>query len=467
MVYLLDKLGLRRQPQEFLKVWNDVMVGEWGWKPLSNDELRRCFPGRVKQILSRKPQTIELTFFDGERRTVPFLAPPRPSHGLVGRDDLLRELKHRLFAGGNLALTALNGLPGVGKTALAVELAHDPEVLAHFHDGVLWARLGRDADVLTTLSTWGVALGIPQAEMDKLTNVEAWTDALCAAIGMRRMLLVVDDAWEIDAALAFKVGGPNCAHIVTTRLPEVALRFAGDGARIVHELSEEDGLRLLAQLAPEVVVAEPDGAKELVRAVGSLPLALILMGKYLRVEAHGGQPRRLRAALDRLRLAEERLQLAEPQAPAERHPSLPADVPLSLLASIGISDEALDEAARHTLQALSIFPPKPNTFSEEAALAVSAAPAETLDTLVDYGLLESGGPGRYTLHQTIADYARTKLTDETAYERMVEFFVQYVESHEKDYDALALEFNNVLAALQAAFDLWKQAAMRKDRVHYE
>lgn len=392
----------------------------------------------------------------------PFLAPPRPRYNLVGREGLLRDLKRRLFARGNLALSALNGLPGVGKTALAIELAHDPEVRNHFNDGVLWARLGRQGDVFTILGTWGVALGIQQDEMNKLTNKEAWADAIRAAIGTRHMLLVVDDAWKAEKALAFKLGGPNCAHLITTRLPEVALRFAGEGTILVRELSEDNGLVLLKQLAPGAIKAEPGEARELVRAVGGLPLALILIGTYLQVETHSGQPRRLRQALDRLQQVEERLRLAEPQASLERHPSLPMGTPLSLLASIGISYEALDEDSCQALRALSVFPPKPNTFSEEAALAVSAKPFEILTTLTDYGLLEGSGPGRYTLHQTIADYARAKLTDTAAYERMVEFFVHYVEVHETDYNALGLETSNILAALQAAFDLWKQAAMRKE-----
>jgi len=45
---------------------------------------------------------------------------------LVGRDDEVLKIKLRLRTGGNVALTALNGLPGVGKTALSITLAHDP-----------------------------------------------------------------------------------------------------------------------------------------------------------------------------------------------------------------------------------------------------------------------------------------------------------------------------------------------------
>jgi tetratricopeptide (TPR) repeat protein len=220
----------------------------------------------------------------------------------------------------------------------------------------------------------------------------------------------------------------------------------------VHELSVADGLLLLERLAPGVVHAEPVEATALVQAVGGLPLALTLLGKYLRKAAHSGQPRRLRTALERLRQATERLGLAQPQPPLETHPSLPRGASMSLQAAIGISDNALDEPSRRAFQALAVFPPKPNTFSEEAALEVTTTSVETLDTLTDYGLLESSGVGRYTLHQTIADYAHVQLTDQSAYERLVTYFVSYVALHHKDYQALDLEIGNVLAAWQVAFE---------------
>src|SRR5947209_726564 len=61
---------------------------------------------------------------------------------LVGRESLLDTLKQRLCAGKDVALLALHGLPGVGKTALAVALASDQNVREYFHDGILWAGLG-------------------------------------------------------------------------------------------------------------------------------------------------------------------------------------------------------------------------------------------------------------------------------------------------------------------------------------
>ncbi|MEW5987406.1 MAG: tetratricopeptide repeat protein [Chloroflexota bacterium] len=380
---------------------------------------------------------------------VPFMAPPKPAYELVGRYNLLEELKGRLFSQGCLALTALNGLPGVGKTALAIELAHDPEVLARFNEGVLWAPLGRQPDVLVLLGGWGMAVGIPSEEVARLNTAVERARAVHRAIGARRLLLVIDDAWQLAAALAFRVGGPHCAYLLTTRQRDLARDFAETGARPVPELNPSAGLVLFSQLAPEVAAADPNGAAELVGAVGGLPLAIILMARWARRQEQAGQGS-LREALARLRAAGQRLALAQPQALLDSHPGLPAGASLSLPAVIGISLEALDEPARCALVALAVFPPKPNTFSHEAALAVSAAPPETIHSLVNSGLLEPSGAERYTLHQTIADYARSVHFDLLASCRLAEYFTRYVVAHEQEYPRLDREGVNILAALEAA-----------------
>jgi NB-ARC domain len=239
--------------------------------------------GQVKGLILGEHNAITITYQNNTERVIPFLAPPRPLHNLVGRDELMQNLKQRLFRGGNLSLSALNGLPGVGKTALALALAHDHEILEHFYDGVLWAGLGRESNVLSNLNIWGIALGITQSELEKLTSLSTLTQILHGAIGIRKMLLVIDDAWSVEAAQAFKLGGPNCAHVVTTRFPEVAERFASEGTMMVQELDEYDGLTLLEQLAPGMTKTIPNEAWELIRAVGGLPLPLTLMGNYLRM----------------------------------------------------------------------------------------------------------------------------------------------------------------------------------------
>ncbi len=377
--------------------------------------------------------------------------PPLPNGGweLVGRLELLNLLSEQLCTGKSVMLS---GLPGVGKTAIAITLLYQPKVRATFADGVLWAGLGPYPNVQEQLSRWSALLGLPVLEVTAENSPEARAIALRAAIGTRRIVLVVDDAWELETVLPFKVGGPNCAFLITTRFPSVAAGIARDGVYTVPELNKDDGLQLLSQLAPEVVLHDMHAAQTLVQEVGGLPLALTLLGKYLHTQAHSGQPRRLQAALARLRDTSQRLLVSEPLAPLERSPSLATGTPLSLQSVIAASDLQLDEQTRSTFYALSVFPSRPNSFAEEAALMVAQTSEETLDTLCDAGLLESSGPGRYSLHQTIADYASTHLSETMARERLVAYFIPFIESHCADYEVLERECSNLLASLKYAFE---------------
>jgi tetratricopeptide (TPR) repeat protein/transcriptional regulator with XRE-family HTH domain len=383
-------------------------------------------------------------------------SPPAPIN-LIGRDEQRALLRKRLREHAP-AVVALSGLPGVGKTALAIDLIYDPEVQRQYPDGILWAPLGQEPNVLSLLSGWGVAVGLDASQTSGLTNADEWANALHSAIGNRRMLMVVDDVWNVDDALTFKVGSAGCAHVITTRFPEIALRFAGEAACTVRELDDDHGLALLTQLAPEAVHSEPGEAVALVRSVGGLPMALMLMGRYLQLESYSGQPRRLRAAIDRLRSADTRQRLKLPQAPVERPRGLPSGTTLTLQAAIEMSDQRLEAAARAALRALAVFPAKPNCFSEEAALAVGGTSPETLDALTDSGLLEACGPGRYTVHQTIADYARLSL-DSQSYQRMVDYYVAFVRARATDYPALDFDLGNVLAAVQIAAEQDLDAAL--------
>ncbi len=380
--------------------------------------------------------------------------PSKLSIRLVGRSQEIHLIRQYLLESDSVALTALNGLPGVGKTALSIALAHDPKIREHFHDGILWVGLGPEPDIPVLLSHWGTLLGLSTAEIAAMDNDQAWAKALHTAIGSRKMLLVIDDAWDIEHALTFKVGGSNCAHLVSTRFPTIATEIAHDHATMIKELNAHEGVTLLNTLAPGVVEHE-QMVTELVQAVGGLPLALTLMGNYLRKQAHGGQARRIRTALQQLTSASVRLQISETRGPIERHTSLSNEKPISLQSIIAVTDEQLGEEARDALYALAVFPPKPNNFSEEAALAITAATPEALDTLSDAGLLESSGQARYTLHQVIADYARAQLQtsqDNQPYTRLIDYAIDFVSAHKTDYELLEQESPIILAALDAAYD---------------
>jgi NB-ARC domain-containing protein len=276
-----------------------------------------------------------------------------------------------------------------------------------------------------------------------------------AAIGMRYMLIVIDDVWTTESTFAFNVGGPNCSYLLTTRFPTIALHFANAHALHIRVWDEEEGLQLLERFVPTLVAQDEAAARTLIRAVGGLPLGITILGKYCRDHSYGGQQRRLLAALQRLNAAEERLRLTMYQVrPSLEQREEKLEYPLiSMEMAIATSYQHLDERAQYMLSQLSVFPTTGNGFSEEAALAVSHMTIETLDALVDAGLLEVIGAGRYALHQTIADYARMQHDLTAAHKRMVAYFVRYVELYGMDNHALAIELHNIQEAPGMAFAL--------------
>jgi hypothetical protein len=322
--YLLDHLGLRSNPAEFFKLWEAIMVNQWEWEPPLETELQAFFPHGTPAAYARRPAI--------------FLAPPKLAFELVGRGALAQELRQRLFA---LQETALYGLPGIGKTSLAITLANDREVLQRFPAGVLWARLGRQADVLGELGKWGLALGMTVQDVASLTTIPQRSEAIHRLIGLQRLLIVVDDVWQIESALAFQLGGPNCVRLYTTRSPAIAAHFTDDSAIAVPELDQQAGLQLLRRLAPAAAQREAKAAASLVKQVGGLPLALVLLAGHLRSSESNGANGEIAALLQQLQATSARMKIAAPQAPVRRHPSLPDAAYISLQAAIELSYQVL------------------------------------------------------------------------------------------------------------------------------
>jgi hypothetical protein len=324
---------------------------------------------------------------------------------VLGQAGLFIQVKERLLDADGLPETALYGLPCVGKTTLAAALATDEQVQARFRDGILWACLGPQPYVLGQLMLWGTRLGVTSSDVENPESPLAWRQALRLASGTRQMLLIIDDAWTVEDALALQVGGSRCTHLLTTRQSQVAFAFAQQ-AIVVPQLEEADGLALLAHYVPHLIQQDPQAARYLVQALGCLPLALTLMGKALASSTLTQHPWPLRVALTQLQDIQYDLRLSMLTASEQWFLRLVKMAPFSLYSAIAMSIEQLSRGALAALCALTIFPPKPHCFSEEAALAVSQQPREMLDELWNAGLLECWGPGRYSLHQAVVHYVR-------------------------------------------------------------
>lgn len=350
---------------------------------------------------------------DAPMPSAPGSAPPLPAL-VIGREDDLGNLKARLGIGDDgqaprapQVMTAVRGWPGVGKTTLAATLAHDPAVSATFPDGVLWASLGESPSVFAELAAWCRALGVPDLAGAK--SVEELSVQLTALLRNKQMLLIVDDVWDARDAAPFNVGGRGCAILVTTRLPEVARTIApaaGD-VYVLGVLSDENALALLRQLAPEVVARAEAASLELVQEIEGLPLAIQVAGRLLHTEASYGFD--VTQLLTELR---EGAQLLAQDAPLDRVDPVTGITP-TVAVLLQKSTERLDEPTLECFAYLGAFAPKPATFDAGAMKSVWEAddPLPTIRTLVDRGLLEPTGNGRFWMHAILVAHARSFLTD--------------------------------------------------------
>lgn len=148
------------------------------------------------------------------------------NHKLIGREHLISACKKHLCAQKRSAIAALYGLPETGKTTLVLEIAYDDEVRVRFPDGIIWVRLGQSPDLRSLLSMWTQKFGLAPRDIARLESISALGQMLTSLIGDRSFLFVIDDAWDINDALAFKVGGRRCGYLLTTRSPSLASQFA-------------------------------------------------------------------------------------------------------------------------------------------------------------------------------------------------------------------------------------------------
>jgi hypothetical protein len=339
------------------------------------------------------------------------LPPPFPNLIFIGREEARQEVKGLLGIGGAAPARSSQaigrGWPGVGKTTLVSVLSRDPEVAAAYPDGVLWTSLDQNPSLMSILAAWGRALG--NDGLLKVPTPEEAAEQIGDMLYQRRMLLIVDDVWDAGhGALFQRSRGKDCGLLITTRLPEVANSLSQVEKAIYNlpVLTDDEALKLMRILAPTIVTQHEEECLELVRDLEFLPLALHVAARLLRAESTYGW-----GVSDLLKDIREGAALMEKDAPADR---AQGDAIPTVRALLNKSTDLLDEMTRDCYAYLGVFAPKPATFDLEAMKTVwqQDDPRPTVRSLVQHGLLEPLGGGRFQIHALLVKHARSFLTDD-------------------------------------------------------
>jgi len=225
-----------------------------------------------------------------ERLVVPAAAPlvperlPRVPRSFTDRERERERLAAALrdsVGDASARIAAIRGMPGIGKSALAVRVAHD--VRAAFPDGQLYESL-RAPDG-TAIAVEEVAarllrgLGVPDSVIpDAPAERAALLRSHCAS---RSLLVVLDNVARDDPAIAALIpASPTCAVLITSWAGVDTLE--PDLQVTLTALAEEDAVVLLGRLLPgDRVAAEPEAARALAAGGACLPMALRAIAGWL------------------------------------------------------------------------------------------------------------------------------------------------------------------------------------------
>ncbi|MGW1102398.1 AfsR/SARP family transcriptional regulator [Streptomyces sp. NPDC002540] len=323
-------------------------------------------------------------------------AAPLPSDigCFTGRGRLVEEIGAHLLTArpGHsraVVIATVTGIGGVGKTALAVHVAHG--LREAFPDGQLYVSLragSHPADPAGVLADLLSALGTPPERLP--LDREERAALLRTLLADRRVLLVLDDARDAAQVRPLLPGTAGSAVLVTTRAPHLAVPGARSFA--VDIFAEAEAVSLLGTLAGAArVAAEPEAARDLVDSCGRLPLAVRIVGARLAalpcqgLRAFGARLTDTRVLLDELSHGDHMVESAFRLG----YDALPPDLARAFrfLSLLDAPDLPLPVAA--------------------ALLGTEVHTAEDLaEALVDAGMLESPAPGRYRLHDLLRLYGR-------------------------------------------------------------
>ncbi|MBN3933229.1 helix-turn-helix domain-containing protein [Streptomyces verrucosisporus] len=322
---------------------------------------------------------------------------PAAKRHFVGRHGDLRRLDGLLRGhdqGLAVPVTVINGPPGVGKTALAVQWAHRAVNDGHFPDGQLFVNLqgpepGTAAAPIDVLAGLLRAVGVPPDRIPAELDQRAAT--FRSYLHSRKMLLILDNAADAQQIRPLLPGAPGCAVVVTSRSRLPGLTVLVDAVSLLlSELRRPEAARLIGAIIGRARAdANPGAVAVLAERCGRLPLALVLAAERIVSRQHNSAE----PLAAELRTRRARLDLAE------------GDV--ALRDAFESSYKALDEQSARVFRGLGLLPGRLIDVVSTASV-VGVPPEEaslSLCNLAAAHLVQRHGESHYRMHDLLRAYA--------------------------------------------------------------
>jgi DNA-binding SARP family transcriptional activator len=338
---------------------------------------------------------------------------PRDVAEFAGRAGLVERLVAMVLATPDRVpmILAIDGMAGMGKTALAVRIAH--RVADRYPDAHLFLDLHGHSERspvghMIALGSLLRQLGVPQERIpqDLDERIEMWRSELDG----RRVLIVLDNARDADQVQPLLPGASTSCTVITSR--RRLGRLDDIHPLSLDVLTREEAVELLERMVGSRVAADASATLEVAELCGRLPLALRLAAGRLQ-----HRPTWTVADLaERLRDASERLgELAVDGR--------------TVAAAFTLSYQQLPPLAKRVFRLLGVHPADDLEAAAAAALADIPVPAATrvLEELVDAHLVEAPSAGRYRLHDLLREYAAwlaAREPDPGALPRLVQHYLQ-------------------------------------------
>ena len=376
----------------------------------------------------------------------------------IGRDDELNQVHEQLQPESIVAISAVSGMGGVGKTELALQYAQKKYRVGAYPGGLCWLRAREDVGAQIISFVRSHLDLTPPENLELVEKVrwcwQRWRDGA--------VLLIFDDVQQYEEIEPF-LPPPESRFkvLLTTRS-----RF-GSPVQILQldVLSAEKALEFLRSLVEDARVDQQLArSQELCAWLGYLPLGVELVGRYLAKKPD--------VSIEQLwqRLQEKRL---DARALKQAEPGMTAS--LGVTAAFELSWQSLDAATQQVAALLSLFAlvEIPWRLVEQCLPAVDAEDLEEIrdEALLGANLLKRVDQGIYQLHQLVREFFVSKRSQQADRADLVQRFYQVMIAEaervrDKPVQSLLKESTATIAHLQAAQSLLELSAQKLDVSNY-